>query len=102
MNCNLYSSFVLCRMLFLFDKVLLICKSRVSVDSVGPNDCYCSGARFTKYFRTILRLFYDNAKVTVDLRRTSKLPNILQRMQGFSWVRFTCKIVRLPEIVFVN
>jgi len=28
------------------------------------------GARFTKYLMTILRLSYDNAKVTIDLRRT--------------------------------
>jgi len=26
------------------------------------------GARFTKYLTTILRLSYDNAKVTIDLR----------------------------------
>jgi len=27
-------------------------------------------ARFTKYLTAILRLSYDNAKVTIDLRRT--------------------------------
>ena len=43
-----------------------------------------SGARFTKYLRTILRLSYDNAKVTIDLRRTSSLQNMLRRTQGFS------------------
>ena len=32
-----------------------------------------SGARFTKYLTTILRFSYDNAKVTIDLRRTSNL-----------------------------
>jgi len=32
-----------------------------------------SGARFTKYLTTILRLSYDNAKVTIDIRRTSNL-----------------------------
>jgi len=32
-----------------------------------------SGARFTKYLTTILRLSYDNAKVTIDLRRSSNL-----------------------------
>jgi len=31
----------------------------------------CPGARFTKYLTTILRLSYDNAIVTIDLRRTS-------------------------------
>ena len=41
-------------------------------------------ARFTKYLTTILRLSHDNAKVTIDLRRTSNLPNILRRTQGFS------------------
>jgi len=40
--------------------------------------------RFTKYLTTILRLSYDNAKVTIDLRRTSDLQNILRRTQGFS------------------
>ena len=29
------------------------------------------GARFIKYLMTISRLSYDNAKVTIDLRRTS-------------------------------
>ena len=43
-----------------------------------------SGARLTKYLTTILRLSYDNANVTIDLRRTSNLQNILQRAQGFS------------------
>ena len=32
-----------------------------------------SGARFTKYLTTILQLSYDNAKVTIDLRRRSNL-----------------------------
>ena len=32
---------------------------------------------------TVLRLSYDNAKVAIDLRRTSNLLNILRRMQGF-------------------
>jgi len=36
------------------------------------------GARFTKYLTTILRLSYDNAKVTTNLRQTSNLQNILQ------------------------
>ena len=36
------------------------------------------GARFTKYLTTILRVSYDNAKVTINLRRTSNLQNILQ------------------------
>ena len=37
--------------------------------------------RLTKYPTTILRLFYDNAKVTIDFRRTSDLQNILRRTQ---------------------
>ena len=60
------------------------------------------GARFTKYLTTILRLSYDNGKVTIDLRRTSNLQNILRRAQGFSWVRFTCKVARSSETVFAN
>ena len=61
-----------------------------------------AGARFTKYLTTILRLSYDNAKVTIDLRQTSNLQNILRRTQGFSYVQLTCKIVRSSKIVFVN
>jgi len=45
--------------------------------------CVLPGARFTKYLTTILRLSYDNAKVTIDLRRTSTLRNIIRRAQGF-------------------
>jgi len=60
------------------------------------------GARFTKYLATILRLSYDNAKVTIDLRRTSNLQNIQRRAQGFSSVRFTRKVVRSSETVFAN
>jgi len=52
--------------------------------------------------QNILRLFYDNAKVTINLWRTSNSQNILQWMESFSWVRFTCKIVISSEIVFVN
>jgi len=43
-----------------------------------------TGARLTKYLSTILRYCYDNAKVTIDLRLTSNLRNILRRTQGFS------------------
>jgi len=42
------------------------------------------GARFTKYLTTVLRLSYDNAKLTIDLRRTFNLQNILRRAQGYS------------------
>jgi len=42
-----------------------------------------SRARFTKYLTTILRLSYDNAKVTIDLQWTSNLWDILQWMEGF-------------------
>ena len=60
------------------------------------------GAGFTKYLTTILWLSYDNAKVTINLRRTSNLQNILRRAQGFSQVRFTWKVVRSSETVFAN
>jgi len=66
------------------------------------NESKTAGTRFTKYLTTILRLSYDNAKVTIDLRRTSNLQNILRRTQGFSYVQFTCKIVRSSKIMFVN
>ena len=55
-------------------------------------------AWFTKYFTTILRLSCGNAIVTIELRQTFNLPNVLWRTQGFSSVRFTCKIVRSSEI----
>ena len=49
--------------------------------------------------------------VTINLRRTSNLRNILQGMESFSWGRFTCNIVGdsvrkiaydIPERNFVN
>ena len=61
-----------------------------------------AGARLTKYLTTILRLSYDNATVTINLRRMSNLQNISRWMESFSLVRFTCKIVISSEIVFVN
>jgi len=55
------------------------------------------GARFTKYLTTILRLSYDNAKVTIDLRWTSNLQNILTKgarlFLGTIHLQ-SCKIVR--------
>jgi len=56
-----------------------LCNSR----SHQCSKAYWSGARFTKYLTTILRLSYDNAKVTIDLRRMSNLQNILQWMESF-------------------
>ena len=56
-----------------------------------------SGARFTKYLTTILRLSYDNAKVTIDLRRTSNSPNRLtngERLFLGMIHLHNCKIVR--------
>jgi len=37
-----------------------------------------SGTRFTKYLTTMLRSFYDNAKVTINLQQASNLQNSLQ------------------------
>ena len=54
------------------------------VENFWLNATERSAARFTKYLTTILRLSYDNAKVTIDLRPTSNLQNILRRAQGFS------------------
>ena len=53
-------------------------------------------ARLTEYLTTVLRLSYDNAKVTIDLRRTSNSLNVLRRTRGFSEARFTCKIRYTP------
>jgi len=52
--------------------------------------------------KNILRQSYDYANVTVDFRRTSNIPNISQRTQGFSWVLFTHRIVRSHGIVLVS
>jgi len=70
------------RLTFAFIAEMLISQS-VS----GPDFCsrlQSCAARFTKYLTTFLRLSYDNATVTVDLRRTSNLQNILRRTQSFS------------------
>ena len=50
---------------------------------------------------TILRLSYDNANVTIDDGRLIYQKSYEERRAN-AYVRFTCKIVRLPEIVFVN
>ena len=47
----------------------------------GPPSPVSPGARFTKYLTATLR--YDKAKVTIDLRRTSNLQNMLRKTQGF-------------------
>ena len=47
-----------------------------------------SEACFTKYLTTVLRLPYDNAKLTIDLRLTSNLSNILRKRQR----QFLCTI----------
>jgi len=54
------------------------------VQKLSFHSSYETGARFTKYLTIILRLAYDNAKVTIDLRRTSSLQNILLRTQDFT------------------
>jgi len=72
--CTVVDVFLHCS--YIFYNVLNTYEIHVSMSS--------SGARFTKYRTTILRLSYDNAKVTIDLRRTSNLQNILRRAQGFS------------------
>jgi len=79
---------------------LVVCSFCLGLGSYGFG--FSPGARFTKYLTTILRLSYDNAEVTIDLRRTSNLRNILRMAQGFSQVRFTCKVVRSSETVFAN
>jgi len=63
-----------------------------TVMQTGPLECQnfeysfplleCSGNIFLG--QNILRQSYDNAKVTIDLRLTSNLQNILRRTQGFS------------------
>ena len=45
--------------------------------------------------QNILRQSYDKAKVTIALRQTSNLQNILRRMQDSSYAPFTCTRTRL-------
>ena len=71
-----------------------LCHAQSSSVVLGPD--------LQKYLATILRLSYDNAKATIDLRRTSHLQNVLRRTQGFSEARFTFKVVRSSETVFAN
>jgi len=66
---------------------VFIAQMLVSLSLSGPDFCsrpQSCAARFTKYLTTFLRLSYDNAKVTIDLRRTSNLQNIIRRAHGFS------------------
>ena len=42
------------------------------------------GVQSTKYLTTILWLSYDNARVTIDMRRSSNLQNIPRRTQYLS------------------
>ena len=48
--------------------------------------------------RNILQLSYNNAKGTINLRRTSNLQNILHRTESFLKVRFACKVAISSEI----
>jgi len=54
--------------------------------------------------QNILRQSYDYLTIMPKLRSTYDrfTQNILQWMESFSWVRFTCKIVISSEIAFVN
>ena len=88
----------------------------VSVFVLGVRSCSQCGLdtiRFGSASRPlgpIYKMSCDNLMIilrkcqsyTIDLRRTSNLQNIPRRTQAFSRVRFTWKIVRSYEIVFVN
>ena len=82
----------------------IICPRPLRTPPIRLTDRERPGARLTRYLTTIIRLSYNNAKVTIDLRRTSNLQNILRRTQGFGFssIRFTCKIVRSSETVFIK
>jgi len=56
------------------DDVIVACSATLVISIVSATLTISDrspGARFTKYLTTILRLSYDNAKVTIDLRQTS-------------------------------
>jgi len=55
-----------------------------------------------KYLTTVLRWYHDTADIAIDLRGTCNLQNILRRTQDFPGIRFTRRIVRSFETVFVN
>ena len=51
---------------------------------------------------TVLRLSYDDMKVTIDLRRAFGLQNIVQKIHGYLKLRFTHPIVRSWVLGFAN
>ena len=51
--------------------IMVTCIISQTISHMYGVPAYAPGAWFIKYLMTILRLSYDNAKVTIDLRRTS-------------------------------
>ena len=62
--------------------------------------CYAPATRFTN-ITTILRLSYDNANVTIDLRRTSYSPYKTSYERRKAFLRYD-SLAKSSEIVFVN
>jgi len=63
---------------------------------LANNPRITAAARFTKYLTTILRLSYDNVKVTIDLRRRLTCKTSYEGRKAF--LRYDS----LSETVFVN
>jgi len=63
---------------------------------LANNPRITAAARFTKYLTTILRLSYDNVKVTIDLRRRLTYKTSYEGRKAF--LRYDS----LSETVFVN
>jgi len=58
-------------------------------------------ARFTKYLTTILRQSYDNAKVTINLRRTSNSELSMGWVDpwvGLCWVHYSKRAKNLKGL----
>jgi len=66
----------------------------------APYSCYAPATRFTN-ITTILRLSYDNANVTIDLRRTSNSPYKTSYERRKAFLRYD-SLAKSSEIVFVN
>ena len=80
------------------------CSSKIQIGStfLVPAHLGSPGQRAVKR----VCVSYDNARVTIDLRRTSNLRNISRRADG-SRLQFTCKIVRYsvnrsPDVTAVS
>jgi len=93
-----------CRLAYGPADATVSCSSKIQIGStfLVPAHLGSPGQRAVKR----VCVSYDNARVTIDLRRTSNLRNISRRADG-SRLQFTCKIVRYsvnraPDVTAVS